>query len=145
MNETHGTPCEVHPFWHMFYGKCPFCKQECPEVETFKAYEAIVGPLAKGHDDHDALPTYAALGLGGETGEVLELIKKAARGDVPLDDATLALEMGDVLWYLHRMAAKRGFTLGDVATLNTVKLTRRKEKGKNSVEEHTLATRFLRR
>ena len=71
---------------------------------------------------------YPALGLAGETGEVCEKIKKEFR-DGELDVEGLKLELGDVLWYLARVAAEYGFSLGDVAMSNVEKLEGRRERG----------------
>jgi NTP pyrophosphatase (non-canonical NTP hydrolase) len=76
---------------------------------------------------------YYALGLGGEAGEVLDIIKKAIRDDGGefTDESVYALkaELGDVLWYLATLAAKAGFTLDEVATNNVEKLASRKARG----------------
>lgn len=75
-----------------------------------------------------------ALGLAGETGEVLEKIKKMIRdkGGVfhptPEDIAELKKELGDVLWYLSALAFYNGIDLDDVARANLEKLRSRKER-----------------
>jgi NTP pyrophosphatase (non-canonical NTP hydrolase) len=76
---------------------------------------------------------YTALGLGGETGEILEKVKKILR-DASSDDIegrkeAIILEMGDVLWYLAAMAFELGVDLETVATRNTDKLAKRAQKG----------------
>lgn len=63
-------------------------------------------------------------GLGGETGEVLELLKKHVRDDV-LDRDELALELGDVLHYLTRIGQQFGFELQEIMALNMAKLAKR--------------------
>lgn len=68
-------------------------------------------------------------GLGGETGEVLELLKKHVRDGV-LDTDDLALELGDVLHYLTRIGLQFGFTLDEIMARNIGKLEQRaQEKG----------------
>lgn len=67
-----------------------------------------------------------ACGLAGETGEVMELLKKHVR-DAPLDRDALLLELGDVLHYLTRIAAEFGFTLEEVMQANVSKLVARAE------------------
>ena len=66
-----------------------------------------------------------ALGLAGEAGEVVELVKKARFHGLPLDAAKLKIEIGDVLWYLTDLCAQAGFTLADAAQANTDKLRAR--------------------
>lgn len=70
----------------------------------------------------------AALGLPGEVGEVLELVKKDRRvGEYrqPLDREKFLAEVGDVLFYLTRLAYKNGVSLKEVADFNVEKLTKR--------------------
>lgn len=71
--------------------------------------------------------SYLALGLGGETGEVLEKVKKLIR-DGKFDKAEVAKELGDVLWYLARMCSAIGYPLDTVAQMNVRKLSSRKER-----------------
>jgi NTP pyrophosphatase (non-canonical NTP hydrolase) len=71
---------------------------------------------------------YCALGLVGEAGEVSEKIKKWHR-DGNIDRQAIALELGDVLYYLTRLANEMGFSLEQVKHLNITKLTSRRERG----------------
>ena len=69
-----------------------------------------------------------ALGLAGEVGEVLEIIKKdrrvgPRRKEVNKDDLTK--ELGDVLWYLTRLAGSYDINLTDIMETNLVKLRER--------------------
>lgn len=76
---------------------------------------------------------YPALGLGGETGEVLNKIKKVMRdcGGVVTDEFrdVLKNELGDVLWYVAALSTELGLNLDDVAQANVDKLLSRKERG----------------
>lgn len=73
---------------------------------------------------------YPALGLGGEAGEVLEKVKKCYRdldGKLtPQVTQQIALELGDVLWYVAALARDLGISLDSIAELNVNKLTRRR-------------------
>lgn len=76
------------------------------------------------------MPLYddPALGLPGEVGEVLELIKKDRRpGDrrKPLEREKLVKELGDVLWYLTRIATEYDIDLEEIAVVNVHKLNKR--------------------
>lgn len=66
------------------------------------------------------------LGLAGETGEVIEPIKKEIRGDGPLDRSKLKLELGDVLHYLCRIATHYDIDMGDVMRANIEKIETRR-------------------
>lgn len=72
---------------------------------------------------------YPALGLGGETGEILEKLKKILRDcDGQIGAAqrdAIALELGDLLWYISTLASELGVSLEEVATANLSKLQSR--------------------
>ena len=74
---------------------------------------------------------YTTLGLIGEAGEIANKVKKVMRGDYSHDDirGELKGEIGDVLWYISRLASELGFDLGDIAQSNLDKLADRKERG----------------
>jgi NTP pyrophosphatase (non-canonical NTP hydrolase) len=65
------------------------------------------------------------LGLAGEAGEVVELIKKHVHHGRGLDRENLLKELGDVLWYLTLGAHLGGFTLEEVMDANIAKLRAR--------------------
>ena len=75
---------------------------------------------------------YPSLGLSGEVGEVLELVKKALRDENgTFSDERLSKlhkELGDIMWYLAAVCEDLGFDLGEVATANLEKLKSRKER-----------------
>ena len=60
-------------------------------------------------------------GLGGETGEVLEILKKHVR-DKKLDKEHLKEELGDVLYYLTMICNYHGLTLEEVIEENVRKI-----------------------
>ena len=73
---------------------------------------------------------YLALGLNGEAGEVAEQVKKAIRNDGQITDerrAKILDEIGDVLWYISRIASEFNCSLGDVAEQNVAKLEERRK------------------
>lgn len=67
----------------------------------------------------------ACMGLCGETGEVVDYLKKHLYHGhrMALDD--LAEELGDVLWYVAEIASAHRLMLGDIAQRNVDKLKRR--------------------
>lgn len=76
---------------------------------------------------------YVALGLGNEAGEVQGKVKKIWRDDegVITDEKREAIldELGDVLWYMARVADELGVSLDQVAERNLTKLFGRLERG----------------
>jgi NTP pyrophosphatase (non-canonical NTP hydrolase) len=81
--------------------------------------------------DQECTDWVLTLGLVGESGEFAEKIKKKYR-TIPLlpDPKELAKELGDVLWYLARLAAVYGFSMTQVMALNVEKLESRAARGK---------------
>lgn len=76
---------------------------------------------------------YAALGLAGETGEVVDKIKKIWRDknkEVNAEDRTeIAKEIGDVLWYLSQLAEELGIDFDEAAQMNIDKIHSRLKRG----------------
>lgn len=64
----------------------------------------------------------AVLGVGGEAGELVDIIKKDVFHQVPADPDKVLKELGDVLYYVTRVAACYNFTLEQVAETNYKKL-----------------------
>lgn len=69
------------------------------------------------------------LGLAGEAGEVVDLIKKVVSHGHPLDKDKMVEELGDVLWYLSMLCTLLGVPLEDMAFRNIDKLKRRYPNG----------------
>jgi NTP pyrophosphatase (non-canonical NTP hydrolase) len=69
------------------------------------------------------------LGLGGEAGEVLDLLKKTLGHGQPLDLEKVKKELGDVLWYVAAIATLLGLELDAVAEANLAKLRARYPNG----------------
>lgn len=76
---------------------------------------------------------YPALGLAGESGEVADKVKKVLRDNecnfTEDKKREIALELGDVLWYVATLAEDIGYCLEDIAALNLAKLSSRKQRG----------------
>lgn len=66
-----------------------------------------------------------ALGLTGESGEVADIMKKAAFQGHELDVEHLAKELGDICWYLAETATAIGYALEDIMQMNIDKLKKR--------------------
>jgi len=76
---------------------------------------------------------YPTLGLAGETGETVEIIKKVMRdsnGQISAEAKTALInELGDILWYMAQLATETGLSLDNIAQTNIEKLRSRKERG----------------
>lgn len=76
---------------------------------------------------------YSVLGLTGEAGEAAEKLKKLYRdkqGHIDEESFRLiALELGDVLWYVAHAASRLGIPLSTVARMNIEKLASRHRRG----------------
>lgn len=95
----------------------------------FDAYQALAGRTSvEGRSDIDRL-TNGALGLGGEAGEVVELVKKHRYHGHALDADGVKKELGDVLWYIAEVCSAVGLSMGDVAQHNIDKLRARYPEG----------------
>jgi NTP pyrophosphatase (non-canonical NTP hydrolase) len=76
---------------------------------------------------------YPTLGLAGETGELVNKIKKVVRGDTDLTpelNIIIQSELGDVLWYADALATELGVSLSDIADENLKKLASRMDRNK---------------
>ena len=70
---------------------------------------------------------YYVHGLCSEAGEVAAVRKRELRGD--WDAGDMRKEIGDVLWYVARLAEQYAMSLDDVAQVNLDKLRARAEAG----------------
>lgn len=65
------------------------------------------------------------MGLNGEAGEAIDILKKFLFQGHSLDKEHLAKELGDVAWYLAISADALGYTLEDIFQMNISKLKKR--------------------
>lgn len=117
---------------------------------TFAEYEKLVSDTAK--PEHYAMdpksphvPFYSLSEAVDEMGEVMKLAKRAMRTGQEMDRVELALELGDWLWGLTDIARVMGLTLSDVAAINSLKLRRRQQYGKDASVEEEVARVYLNR
>jgi NTP pyrophosphatase (non-canonical NTP hydrolase) len=74
---------------------------------------------------------YCVLGAAAESGQLPAAWQQAIRdGDFTVAKEQLRYELGDVLWYLARLADELGMTLEQVAQSNREKLTDRKARNR---------------
>lgn len=99
---------------------------------TFQAYSDLQFDTFVHRPDN---LTYAIMGVAGEAGEVIEAYNKIMRihgpDELTYDEkAKLLDELGDLLWYISKVAKLLGSDLGIVACMNINKLADRRENGK---------------
>ncbi len=70
-----------------------------------------------------------ALGLAGEVGEIVELVKKEIFHKKKASRETITDELGDLFWYLDALADEYGIELSDILRRNVEKLKRRYPNG----------------
>ena len=63
------------------------------------------------------------LGLGSETGELQDAVKKYLRDGRPIDPLNVLEECGDIMWYVGQLLAVYGFTFEQAMQANIDKLT----------------------
>ena len=69
------------------------------------------------------------LGLAGESGEVLDMVKKWVFHEKDLDKDHLKKEIGDVMWYVAMLCESFGFDLDEILQMNVDKLKARYPEG----------------
>lgn len=76
-------------------------------------------------------PLIYFLGLAGESGELCEKMKKIVRDGGTLErNEAVAKEIGDVLWYITRIASQSGYSIAEIADMNLSKLQSRFDNNK---------------
>ena len=71
----------------------------------------------------------SVMGLCGESGEAIDIVKKWLAQGHELDRARLAKELGDVAWYLAEAATALDIPLEDILRANLDKLKARYPEG----------------
>ena len=69
------------------------------------------------------------MGLCGESGEAIDLVKKWLAQGHELDREALAKELGDICWYLAETATALDLSLEEIMAANIEKLKRRYPQG----------------
>ncbi len=82
-----------------------------------------------GIEDPRELLILAALGIAGESGEVVDALKKVLYHSHELDVVELRKELGDLLWYIVLLCDTIGLSLDDVMQANVEKLQERYPQG----------------
>lgn len=89
-------------------------------------YDNFVRVTWFGDDEPEPARLIATLGLAGEAGEFAEKMKKRLRGDIPgPSNHEMILELGDVLFYLTKLADTFDMNLEGIMRHNRAKLQSR--------------------
>lgn len=111
----------------------------------FKGYQKIAYKHLKPHDSLDMEKLDWSLGLAGEAGEVIELVKHNIMHKESIDLEKLAKEIGDVVWYCSALATAYGLDFDTITRLNLAKLEHRHQGSystKSSEERHQREKKF---
>jgi len=96
------------------------------EYKEFNYPEFVDSLRAPSNPDNLKLDMlHSAVGISGEAGELLDHMKKAVWQDHQIDVSYIALELGDVLFYLTSMCNCIGADINEIRKLNIEKLTKR--------------------
>ena len=74
----------------------------------------------------------SVMGLCGESGEAIDIVKKWMAHGHELDKAHLAKELGDIAWYLAEAATALDMDLEEILQANVEKLKKRYPEGFSS-------------
>jgi NTP pyrophosphatase (non-canonical NTP hydrolase) len=93
---------------------------------TFSEYQRTSARTAKKPEfTQKELLANFAMGLAGESGEVVDALKKHLFHGKPLDREHIEKELGDTLWYLSMIAELLDMNTGAIARKNVAKLEAR--------------------
>ena len=76
----------------------------------------------------------SVMGLCGESGEAIDLVKKYLHQGHPLDREGLIKELGDIAWYLAEAATALDVSLEEIMERNIEKLKKRYPEGFSSAQ-----------
>ena len=111
-------------------GKClQTLEGRLAKTMTVKEYQFLAARTINQALDEKELIANGAMGLCGESGEVIDLVKKWRAQGHELDRGHLIEELGNVAWYLAETATAIGAELEDVLRANIEKLMKRYPEG----------------
>lgn len=129
---------KVEPFTckHCVFGLCVEESCSCKDCELGKGMLRVVTgntyqkeAMRTAAGMHGDLLQNGVMGLCGETGECVDLVKKHLFQGHELDKEHLAKELGDVAWYLAVTAEAIGYDLNTILQMNVKKLRNRYPNG----------------
>ena len=106
--------------WHKRHGRAELEANEYQSLTTVTLDPAL--------DKRDVLIN-SVMGLCGEAGEAIDIVKKWMAHGHELDKDHLAKELGDIAWYLAEAATALDLSLEDILRANIEKLQKRYPQG----------------
>lgn len=101
---------------------------------TINEYQQLAMRTLNPELDKKDVLVNGVMGLCGESGEAIDIVKKHLAQGHELDRDGLIKELGDVAWYLAETAYALDVSLEDVLNLNIEKLKRRYPQGFESAK-----------
>lgn len=92
-------------------------------------YQALAMRSVNPDLDHRDMLINGVMGLNGESGEAIEIVKKWLFHGHELDRERLVKELGDVAWYLAETAEAIDVPLEEILRMNIEKLKKRYPEG----------------
>ena len=112
---------------------CPRCRKKIKEdsenTMTINEYQQLAMRTANPELEADDLLLDGLMGLNGEAGEAIDLLKKHLFQGHAFDSQHMAKELGDIAWYLALSANAIGYPLEGILKMNVEKLRERYPSG----------------
>lgn len=99
---------------------------------TINEYQELAMRTLNPDLDPEEMLLNGAMGLCGESGEAIDLLKKHRMHGHPFDQEKFAKELGDIAWYLAEAATAIGMDLESILQMNIQKLKARYPEGFDS-------------
>ena len=96
---------------------------------TINEYQSLAMTTLNPNLDSKDVLINGVMGLCGESGEAIDIVKKWLAQGHELDKEKLAKELGDIAWYLAETAYALGIPLEDILQANIDKLRKRYPEG----------------
>ena len=96
---------------------------------TINEYQKLAMTTLNPSLDRKDVLINGVMGLCGESGEAIDIVKKWLAQGHDLDRDKLAKELGDICWYLAETATALDLSLEDIMTANIEKLKQRYPEG----------------
>ena len=92
---------------------------------TVKEYQSLAMTTLNPELSKKDVLINGVMGLCGESGEAIDIVKKWLAQGHELDKEKLAKELGDICWYLAETATALDLSLEDIMAANIEKLRKR--------------------